>query len=479
MRVLLVNPPRFQGVPVIREERCEITERYSILPPYSLLQIASILRADKHSVELVDANGINLSSDQVNSIIQNSNFDVIIFRFTPTTYHWDMKIASFSKMAHPKAWTIGICWTLRTVPESVLSNAPDLDIYVMHDYEVVTPAVVSAISFGKNLSTVPGIAYRGGDRIQVNAMSKPIENWDSLPLPAYDLLPSIKNYFINTHHGAPFMIMYAGKGCPFSCIYCTERNTKVKNRSAERILRELKYIKEKFNIKTVSFFDETFTIDRERAIAIAEGINRENLKILWYCNTRVNLVDKSLLKIMYNGGCRGISFGIESGSQTILDNAQKGVTVKQAEDAINLTKEVGMKVYCSFIFGLPGENWNTVNETIKFVRRTLPTGAQFNVAVPYPGTELYQIALKKGWIKAGIDWSTMYQHESAMRTDELTSEELNKARKMGYRALYFNSRWWLQNLWHVFKEPDDFQLALRYSIKIINNYVFHKMVHAH
>jgi len=109
----------------------------------------------------------------------------------------------------------------------------------------------------------------------------------------------------------------------------------------------------------------------------------------------------------------------------------------------------------------------------------LPTGAQFNVAVPYPGTELYQIALKKGWIKAGIDWSTMYQHESAMRTDELTSEELNKARKMGYRALYFNSRWWLQNLWHVFKEPDDFQLALRYSIKIINNYVFHKMVHAH
>jgi radical SAM superfamily enzyme YgiQ (UPF0313 family) len=232
-------------------------------------------------------------------------------------------------------------------------------------------------------------------------------------------------------------------------------------------------------VKTVSFFDETFTIDRERAIAIAEGIKRENLKILWYCNTRVNLVDKSLLETMYSGGCRGMSFGIESGSQTILDNAQKGVTVKQAEEAIKLAKKVGIKVYCSFIFGLPGENWSTVNETIKFVRRTLPTGAQFNVAVPYPGTELYQIALKKGWIKSELDWSTMYQHASAMRTDELTSEELNKARKMGYRALYFNSTWWLQNMWHVFKEPDDFQLALRYSVKIINNYVFHKMVHAH
>ena len=476
---MIVNPPRFRGVPVIREERCEVTERYSVIPPYSLLQIASILTGEGHSVQLVDANGTNLSSEQVKSIIQSSKYDVVIFRFAPTTYDWDMKIPSFSKMAHPKAWTVGICWTLRTVPESVLSNAPDLDIYVMHEYEVVTPAVVSAISFGKNLSTVLGIAYRSGDRIEVNAPSKPIENWDSLPLPEYDLLPSIKNYFINTRHGSPFMIMYAGKGCPFSCIYCTERNTKAKNRSAERILNELRYIKEKFTVKTVSFFDETFTIDKERTIAIAEGIKRENLKILWYCNTRVNLVDKSLLETMYKGGCRGISFGIESGSQKILDNAKKGVTVEQAEEAISLTKKVGIKVYCSFIFGLPGENWSTVGETIKFVRRTLPTGAQFNVAVPYPGTELYQIALKKGWIKAGIDWASLYQHESVMRTDELTSEDINKARKMGYRALYFNSKWWLQNLLHVFKEPDDFQLAVRYSIKIINNYVFNRMVHAH
>ena len=444
---------------MIREERCEVTERYSVIPPYSLLQIASILTNDKHIVQLIDANGTNMSLEHVNSIIQSSIYDVLIFRFTPTTYDWDMKIASFSKIAHPKAWTVGICWTLRTVPESVLSNAPDLDIYIMHEYEVVTPAVVSAINFGQNLSTVPGIAYRNCNRIEVNVPSKPIENWDFLPLPEFDLLPSIRNYFINTRHGSPFMIMYAGKGCPFSCIYCTERNTKVKNRSAAKVLNELRYIKEKFNVKTVSFFDETFTIDRERTIAIAEGIKRENLQILWYCNTRVSLVDKSLLEIMYQGGCRGVSFGIESGSQKILDNAEKGITVQQAENAIKIAKKAGIKVSCSFIFGLPGENWDSVDETIRFVKRTLPTGAQFNVAVPYPGTELNRIAQANGWIKEGVSWHEFYQHEAVMRTEELTINDLDKARKLAYRALYFNSRWWLQNTWHTVRHLEDLPLA--------------------
>jgi len=273
--------------------------------------------------------------------------------------------------------------------------------------------------------------------------------------------------------------MYASKGCPYSCIFCTERNTRLKKRSAESILSELRYLKSNFNVKTVSFFDETFTIDEDRVIAICEGIKKEKLKIVWYCNTRVDLVGRELLKIMYAGGCRGISYGIESGSQAILDKAKKGTTVEQAEDAIMWAKEARIKVYCSFILGLPCENWSTVEETIKFVRRSLPTGAQFNVAVPYPGTELYKIALDKGWSKEGINWRDMYQHEAVMRTDELSYEDLDEARKMAYRALYFNPKWWLQNLWHVLRHFDDFPLATKYAIKIMKNYVFHRMAHAH
>lgn len=480
LKILLINPPRLNGIPVIREERCEITERTSVLPPYSLLQMAAILIHNGHQVNLIDANGQNISYDELNNRLQSiDNYDALIFRFTPTTFDSDIKIAEISKKHYPKAITIGICWTLRTMPESVLHNCAHLDIYALHECETVVPKLISAINQSEDLSTVKGIAYRNGTQIKVNEAAEPLSNWDNLPLPAYDLLPTLKNYYINTRHGSPFTIIYASKGCPYSCIYCTERNTKLKNRSAENILKELRYLKRKFNIKTVSFFDETFTLDRERATAIAKGIKEENLKITWYCNTRVNLVNKELLKTMYDGGCRGISFGIESGCQQILDNAKKGVTVQQAAEAIELAKKAGLKTYCSFVIGLPGENWDTIKETIEFVKKTLPNGAQFNVAVPYPGTELYTIALTKGWIDRKLDWHSMYQHAATMRTDDLSPAELEKARKMAYRAVYFNTNWVLQNVWHTVKHPEDFYLATGYVAKIANNYLLHKMEHAH
>jgi radical SAM superfamily enzyme YgiQ (UPF0313 family) len=479
MKVLLVNPPRLNGVPVVREERCEITERTSVLPPYSLLQIASILMQKGCQVSLIDANGLNISYRELNNRLRTMNYDVLIFRFTPTTFDADTRTAVFSKILHPKATTVGICWTLRTMPESVLQNCESQDIYILHEYEAVVPALVSALSQQKDLTTVHGIAFRKGDKITVTASAEPLPTWDKLPLPAYDLLPSLKNYYINTQHGSPFTIIYASKGCPYSCIYCTERNTKLKNRSAQNILKELRYLKGKFHLKTVSFFDETFTLDRERAIAISTGIKQEKLKITWYCNTRVNLVDKELLRTMYDGGCRGISFGIESGSQQILDNAKKGVTVQQAAEAIKMTKKSGLKPYCSFVIGLPGENWSTIKETIAFVKKTLPTGAQFNVAVPYPGTELYNIALEKGWIEGKLNWRYMYQHAATMRTDDLLPADLEKARKMAYRSVYFNSKWILQNIWHTFKHPEDFYLATGYVAKIANNYLLHHMEHAH
>ena len=112
-------------------------------------------------------------------------------------------------------------------------------------------------------------------------------------------------------------------------------------KSPDRVIEELRYLKTNFNIKTVTFFDECFTIDRNRVIKICETIYKEKMNIRWYCNSRVNLVDEELVQIMKRGGCRGIAFGIESGSQKVLDNANKGITVKQSEKAIKLLRKYG------------------------------------------------------------------------------------------------------------------------------------------
>ena len=476
MKIMLVNPPRFQELPVIREERCEITERYSVLEPYSLLQLAAILRDNNHDISLIDANGFDLDFEHVQKQLSEINPDILIFRFTPTTFDHDTSICKMAKKVNSNMKTIGLCWTLTKVTEDVMNSVPELDFFITGDYETVVPTLVEKVH---DASTVDGIVWRSGNDIKINPVTRDtIANLDELPIPAYDLLDSLDPYFINTPTDEVFTIMYTSRGCPYRCIYCTVAGTPWKPRSAESVMKELRYLKKKYDVKLISFFDETFTIDKQRIMDICQSMTEEKLDIKWYCNTRANLLDEELIIAMRKAGCRGMSIGVESGSQEILDNASKRITVDEARTVIRLTKQSGIKVLCSFIFGLPGENWDTVEETIQFVKETLPTGVQFNVAVPYPGTELYRWAIEKSLLKE-MDWRQLYQHESIVGTEDMTPEDLNKARYMAYKALYTYPVWYLENVKHVLKNPDDFNMAVKYSIKIINNFLLHRMEHSH
>jgi len=478
MKVALVNPPRFDGDSVVREERCEVRERYSVLEPYSLLQLAAILRGSGHSVRMLDANGFDATPDEVESWLRGSGYDAMIFRFTPTTFDHDMEVAKASKRASPEARTIGICWTLRTVPGEVMADAPPLDVYLRHEYESVGPALIDALERGMPLDGVPGLAYRDDGHVGITPDARPIKDYDALPVPAYDLLPSLDPYFISAPACKPFTIMYASKGCPYACSFCTVARTAWRFRSADSVLEELRYLADRFGIRTVSFFDETFTMNKRRVREICDGIRRERLDVRWYCNTRVHLVDPELLAAMRAAGCSGISFGVESGNQRILDSVSKQATVEQAAQAIRWAKDAGIKTYCAFILGLPGETWESAIDTIEFALRTLPNGAQFNVLAPYPGTELYEQLREAGKIPE-LDWKEMHQHNAILGTDALTPEQLNRLRKLAYTRLYFSPRWWRENLRFALATRDDFELASRYAIRVLRNYFVHGMQGTH
>jgi len=479
MKILLVNPPRYlEKISVVREDRCEITERFSVLPPYSLIWIASILRDQGHNVKLVDANALKTSYVELKKELNFSEYELLIFRFTPTTFDWDMKMTQISKECNGALKTIGICLTLRHLQQNVMEKADCLDFFVPQDWENVVPKLVESLEKGYNVENIKGISYRKNCKIFVNSYAEPTDDYDSLPMPAYDLLPDFELYRPNTPVDGNYAIMSTSKGCPYKCIYCTVSRTFFKIKSAKKVLEELRLLNSKYNVKLVSFFDETFTIDRNRTMEISKTIRDEGLHIKWYCNTRVNLVDEELLKIMYDGGCRGIAYGIESGSEKILNNAKKEITIEQAKNAIKWTKGAGIKTYASFIFGLPGENWNTVEETINFIKEVLPHSAQFNVAVPYPGSELYDFAIKNGLI-SDTDWRDFYQHKALMRTEELSTSDLEKARKLAYKTLYFNHRWILSNMAWILREPRDLKLGVKYYLKALKNYSLYGMEHAH
>lgn len=478
MKVALVNPPRHDGVSVVREERCEVEERYSVLEPYSLLQLAALLRERGHRPRLLDANGLDLSHEEVESWLRRQNYDALITRFTPTTFDHDLGVAATSKAVRPDADTVGICWTLRTLPKDVLADAPALDVYLRHEYEAVGPELIDTLEDGRNLADVPGVAYRENGGVAVTPDALPLQDYDALPLPAFDLLPSLDPYFISAPACKPFTIMYTSKGCPYSCEFCTVARTRWKARSAESVLEELRYLHDDHGLRTVSFFDETFTMSHPRVRALCEGIQREGLDLRWYCNTRVHLVDPELLRTMRAAGCSGISYGVESGNQEILDAITKQATVGQAADAIQWTKEAGIKVYCAFILGLPGETRESALDTIDFALRTLPNGAQFNIAVPYPGTELQETLQAQGLLPK-MEWRDMYQDAAIVGTETLTREDLNGLRKLAYTKLYFNPRWWWQNVKFALASPDDFELASRYALRVLNNYFVHGMQGSH
>ncbi len=213
MKILFVNPPRYDGLPVIREDRCEIVNRYLVNPPYSLIQIAAVLREKGEEVQVIDANCENLSYSEAQERIGESKPDIVAFRFTPTTIEADMETARITKSLYPNAMTIGICWTLKRFAEKIIRDNKDLDIYLIGEYgtyETTFLSLVEAINQGLPLDTVKGIVFRRmGDAVSTGPRTT-YHPYDELPIPAYDLLPPLSKYYISPKHSrhSPFTIMY-------------------------------------------------------------------------------------------------------------------------------------------------------------------------------------------------------------------------------------------------------------------------------
>ncbi len=466
LRILMINPPRYKGLQVIREERCEIIEGSSVLTPYSLLQAAAIVRDMAEDIKVIDANALDLGFPELERRMEELDYNVLFFKFTPTSFEEDIKVARISKRIRPEAMVVGLCYSIGHLSREVMEEAKEMDIYIRHEYEVVTSELIKNLD---KLEAVDGITYRKGNKIILNRDATPIDNYDSLPIAAFDLLPSLEPYYISVNHGKPFTILYTSKGCPFNCMFCNVSKSKLKLKSVDRIMEEIDYLKKNYNIRTISFFDESFTIDKRRVEELCRRIKK--YKIKWYCNTRVSLVDPQILKLMRDAGCRAISYGCESGSQKILDNVSKGITVEQSKNAINWTYKAGIKMHCSFIFGLPGETKETIDETFRFIRKTLPMSVEFNIATPYPGTRLLDYCVERGYIEKDINWHNLYQDLVHFRTGDIPNEYLEKVRKRAYLSVFLNPRWFLRNFIYTMRNPDDFQLAFNYVIKTIKDVI--------
>jgi len=346
-----------------------------------------------------------------------------------------------------------------SVEDEVRSFKPDIVGVTLNTFQVRSArAVAKAVrSVSSHIRLVIGgphaMAWDGeGDNVVVgegeNAwlelLGHPAEvhTIDDVPVPDYNLVDLRRFCGTPPMIAPPSMSIMASRGCPGQCIFCNTPlfwGKKVRYRNPELVLEEIETLHRHHGINEVFFQDDTFNLNHDWATAIFEGILRRNLqkRMAFKVTGRVNrrLTSRPYLELAKRAGVWNIFYGVESGSQAMLDNMKKGTTVEESRAAIALTHEVGIDAQCSFVVGCPGETWQTLRETDKLIHEIKPTRYGWAYACPFPGTELDKIVTAKGH-KRHVDYSQYGYGALLVRTDSLTFDDLAQFRGFTYTGGY-------------------------------------------
>jgi anaerobic magnesium-protoporphyrin IX monomethyl ester cyclase len=444
MDILIVNLPRYRGIPVFREGRCEQVDRNQIATPASLLIAASILRKQGHKINFVDANAFDLSFRDISKLIQEEKVDCVLFSFNSFVLNHDLSVCKLTKKIDKNCITIGYSWYSRFYAEEILKEYPDLDVLIVGRPLPVIGDIVKCLYKNRDLEKIGGIAYRAGNgQIEVNTKITTKKAFADLPLPAYDLLPSFKPYRLLGSF-SPFALVISGEGCPYGCKFCNVAKSRYDCRSPSGVTEELLILERFARIKYVWFFEEVFTIDRERTVEICERIAQKNIGIKWFCSTRVDLVDESLLRLMHRCGCIGISYGVESGNQSILNSMYKWFSIEQAKTALCWTRKAHIPIQMNLVLGYRGETAETLKETETLVRTILPERLQAGIARLSPGSEFAEEEFENHYNNKKISWKNRIAGKIDSTHHNLNSRLRHEIKRIN-RILFTHPKWWISS----------------------------------
>lgn len=444
MKVLLINPPWS-----IKEQYTKGLYRAgALVPPLGLAYIAAVLEANGYAVEILDCIAQQITQDSLGAEMESRKPDVVgITCLTPMALR-SMGAAKIAKEAVPDSVVVMGGAHPSVLPAETLRNE-FVDIVVVGEGEYTMLELVRCIEAKGDLKQVPGIVFQENGRL-IETPSRPFNDLDSLPFPARHLLP-MKSYHptVANYRRLPCHTMITSRGCPFNCTYCSNSifGRRYRASGPENVVKEMEHLISEHGAKEILFWDDVFTLNRRRTQRICELILERGLNIPWTCESRVDCVTEDLLTQMRKAGCWQIGYGVESGDQAVLDTIKKGITLEQVEKAFKWTKEAGINARAYLMIGLPGETKEQVLKTIDFTKRLSADIAQFCIATPYPGTELFEIAKNDGTLKT-VDWSRylLIPDEPVYVTKDLSVEDLQFLLKKAYKEFYLRPSYILKRL---------------------------------
>ena len=453
-KVLLLNPPSKHGVAVVRDTFygcwCKGRAGYN-WPPLSLAILGAVLKESDFNVSLLDASGLKWDYEKTISEVGKENPDYIVVNSATITFSSDVEVVRKIKGIIPDVKVIFLGTHVTALPERTMDEKA-IDFIILGEPDLVLrDMIIELEKGGNNLGRIRGIGYRENGKVVITGKADPIMNLDELPFADRSLIPDAE-YFNPFAERLPYTTMLTSRGCPFKCIYCSSvilYGHKFRARSPGNVVDEIEQCLNQ-GYKEIFFRDETFTFGKKRTVGICKEILDRGLDITWMVNSRVDTVSEETLQWMKKAGCHLIKFGVESGSQEILNNLRKGITIEQTKKAFALCKKYGIETVAHMMFGNPGETEETLKKSIEFVKEIDADYASFNITTPYPGTELWDSIESKMGIKE--DFSA-YDIEKTLETAyfskyicDLPEGMLLKYYDKAYRDFYFRPGYILKRM---------------------------------
>jgi radical SAM superfamily enzyme YgiQ (UPF0313 family) len=426
--------------------------------------LAAVLEKNGYTVDVIDCQALMISLDEFRTELSKRKPNIVGITSITLTYNSALKIAKIAKEVHPNCVTVLGGPHVTFWDENALSECPSADIVVRQEGEYTLLELVQKLEAGKPIDDVLGTTCRKDGKIIKNPVRPLIENLDELPFPARHLWP-----LEELRKMEDIFYLTTSRGCTAWCDFCAAVRMfgrRYRMRSPESIVDELEYLNKTFNATKFTFCDDAFTIDQPRIEELCKEIKARNLKIVWNCGTRVDKVTKELLITMKDAGCVSVWFGVESGSQEVLDVMHKGISTSQTITAIGWVRELGLTPVPNVLLGYPGETKESAWQTIKFVQKVSPDNLAFyNIATPLPGTPMYDLVKENGWLK--IDDFDRYDCKTPIfETPTMSMKELEEISEKAFRSFYLRPsyvlRMWRKGWMYGISATRTF---LRYFIK--------------
>ncbi len=396
--------------------------------PLGILYIASALRKAGYDVDFVDltfADSLDVLRDKV------SNADLIAMSATTALFGRAREVLEYIRAINKDVPAIIGGPHATTLPFDALKAG--FDYAVIGEGEETTAELVDAIGNDKNISLIRGIAFKEKGSPKLTEPRPFIENIDAIPFPARDLL-DYEKYFAA---GLDTVGIMAMRGCPYNCLFCKPMQNKlfgnkIRRRSVSNVVDEIEQIQKAYGGRKLFFKDDTLTTNGAGWFEeFGDELKRRNLDIDdWVCQSRVNQVSFELLKKLKETGCRSISFGVESGSQKILNFYRKGITVEQTIKAFDMCHELGFWTHAYIMLGAPPETRDDLEMTLQLLKRIKPSSISASITTPAPGTDLYLYAEENSIlnIKDYVE-NDYYSTKMPMKLAHLTEADLDEYKR--------------------------------------------------